>query len=591
MELTLSTNAQRVLDARYLRRGANGRPSESAAELFARVARAVSEAELVLGSAREASRWEATFHELLTSLDFLPNSPTLMNAGTPLGQLCACFVLPVEDSMEEIFDSLAVMALVQRSGGGTGFSFSRLRPKGATVSTTGGAASGPVSFMRIFDCATENIRLGGRRRGANMGVLRVDHPDVLEFIDAKRDGSFSAFNLSVGVTDPYMEAVRQERPYGLVDPKTGREVAQLPAVQVFRAIVNAAWETGDPGVLFLDTINRANPVPHLGPIEATNPCGEVPLLPYEACTLGSINLAHMVAARAHGPTIDWARLADTARSAVRFLDDVVEVGRWPDPRIEAAARRTRKIGVGVMGFADMLLQLGIPYDSPDAVATAHRVMSAVRRGAQEMSSELADARGPYPAWAGVTGHHGAPPARNATVTAIAPTGTIGIIANTTAGIEPLFALAYRRAHTLGGAPMVELPGAVLQACERHGVDLDTLLASVAETGTVRDAAAIPDPLRRLLVTALEVPPGTHLQIQAAFQRCTDNSVSKTVNLPRDAKREDVAGIFLRAWELGLKGVTVYRYGSAHAPVVELGLGEEPFHIDHASRCDPTECRV
>jgi ribonucleoside-diphosphate reductase alpha chain len=385
----LSANARRVMAARYLRRDEHGRPVETTGELFERVARAVAHAELLLGSARQAARWEERFYELLSSLDFLPNSPTLMNAGTPLGQLSACFVLPVEDSMEGIFDAVRQMALVQRTGGGTGFSFSRLRPRGAAVASTGGEASGPVSFMKIFDCATEHIKLGGRRRGANMGVLRVDHPDILDFVGAKRDEAvLRNFNLSVGITDAFMHALRAGESYVLTDPRRGRPAGQLAAREVFTAIVDAAWRTGDPGLLFLDRLNRRNPVPHLGTIEATNPCGEVPLLPFESCNLGSINLAHMLRDAGHGPEVDWERLQATARLAIRFLDDVIEVARYPVLEIERATRATRKIGLGVMGFAELLVRLGVSYDSdPAALHLAHGApgLAGAREGARGLS--------------------------------------------------------------------------------------------------------------------------------------------------------------------------------------------------------------
>lgn len=523
--------------------------------MFARVARAVADAELRFGAARDAARWEGEFLASLSALDFLPNSPTLMNAGTPLGQLSACFVLPVEDSMESIFDAVKVMALVQRTGGGTGFSFSRLRPKGALVSSTGGTASGPVSFMRIFDCATENIKLGGRRRGANMGVLRVDHPDIGEFVHAKdAAASLATFNLSVGVTDAFMRAVHD---------------GKVPERTLFDAIVDAAWRTGDPGLLFLDAINRANPTPALGALEATNPCGEVPLLPYESCNLGSINLAHMV----RGSDFDWPRFRATIALAVRFLDDVIEVGRYPHAEIRKATLRTRKIGLGVMGFAELLVCLGIPYGSADSVQLAECIAKYLNRIAHRTSAGLAAERGAYPAWSA------GPPLRNATLTAIAPTGTISIIADTTASIEPMFALAYRRAHVLGGQTLIEVPRVVRRVLDRAGIRMN---------GT---PDSLPEALRRILVTALETPAEEHLRIQAAFQRFTDNSVSKTVNLPATATSADVATIYCRAWELGLKGLTIYRYGSKAEQVLELGAGEEPAHVEHGTRCDPTECRL
>jgi ribonucleoside-diphosphate reductase alpha chain len=587
-----SSNALHVLEARYLRRDEQRQVIETPEELFERVAQAVAHAELLLGGPRQAAHWEEEFHRLLTSRDFLPNSPTLMNAGTSLGQLSACFGLPVDDSMESIFDAVKQMALVQRTGGGTGFSFSRLRAKGSTVRSTGGEASGPLSFMKIFDCATENIKLGGKRRGANMGVLEVDHPDILEFITAKRDErELRNFNLSVGVSDSFMEAARAGQSYPLADPTTRLKVGQLPARRVFDAIIAAAWESGDPGLLFLDAVNRANPTPALGRIAATNPCGEIPLLPYESCNLGSINLARMVRNEGDGAVVDWERLEATASSAVRFLDDVIEVSRYPTPDIERMTRGNRKIGLGVMGFAEMLIRLGISYGSDPSVQLARRLMRCIHRAARHSSRQLAGERGVFPSWAestyGVRGDR----IRNATLTAIAPTGTISIIAGTTASIEPLFALAYRRTHVLGEETQYELAPLLREHAERSGVDTNALIQSVMKLGRLGRFPGVPEGMKHLFVTALEIPTEQHLRIQAAFQEHTDNSVSKTVNLPAEAAPAEVAATYWRAWELGLKGITIYRYGSKAAQVLELGVGEEPYHYDHASSCDPTECRV
>jgi len=591
-ELRLSPNARRVLEARYLRRDAERRLVETPEELFARVARAIAEAELLLGTAEKARRWEEVFYELLISRDFLPNSPTLMNAGTPLGQLSACFVLPVGDTMEEIFEAVKQMALVQRTGGGTGFSFSRLRPKGDVVASTGGEASGPVSFMKIFDSATEHIKQGGKRRGANMGVLRVDHPDILEFITAKRDErTLQNFNISVAVTDAFMEAVRRDQEYELINPRTGRVVRRMSARSVFEEIVRAAWQTGDPGLLFLDAINRANPTPHLGAIEATNPCGEIPLLPYESCNLGSINLTHMLREREGRVEVDWEKLRATVRKAVRFLDDVIEVNRYPIPEIERRTRGNRKIGLGVMGFAELLIRLGIPYDSDEAAALAEQLMRTIAEEALATSAELAEERGVFPNWKGSVHEARNRRLRNATLTAIAPTGTISIIADTSASIEPLFALAYRRTHVLGGQTLYEVNPLLLEYLDRYGLNAEDVLDAVLARGRLREVAQVPEELKRLFVTALEIPPDRHLHIQAAFQRAVDNSVSKTINLPEEAPVEDVARAYWRAWELGLKGITIYRYGSKSAQVLELGLDEEAHHYDHASRCDPEECRV
>jgi ribonucleoside-diphosphate reductase alpha chain len=586
----LSPNARRVLDARYLRRDQARRVIETPDELFHRVARAVAQAELLVGSAREAEHWQDAFHRLLVSLDFLPNSPTLMNAGTPLGQLSACFVLPVEDTMEGIFGGLRSMALVQRTGGGTGFSFSGLRPRGDVVGSTGGEASGPVSFMRVFDCATENIKQGGRRRGANMGVLRVDHPDILEFVDAKLDErSLQNFNLSVAVTDRFMETAQSGERYDLIHPASGRVVDRLDARAVFDRIADAAWRTGDPGLLFLDAINRANPTPALGVIETTNPCGEVPLLPWESCVLGSVNLARMV--RGDGADLDWERLRGVVHAGVRFLDDVIEVNREPLPEIAEATRGNRKIGLGVMGFAECLILLGVSYDAEDAVAWADRIMAFVAAEALTASRRLTEERGVFPNWARSVYAARGERVRNATRLSVAPTGTISIIAGTSGGIEPLFALAYRRAHTLGGAPLVELNPIFLRYAKEHGLDGERVLAEIEATGHLQHVAGVPERVRRLFVTATEVPPRQHLRVQAAFQRHVDNAVSKTINLPEDAAAADVAEAYREAWGLGLKGVTIYRYGSKARQVLTLGVNEDPTGREFFAKCDPGACRL
>ncbi len=961
MTLKLSENALRVLEARYLRRDAQRRIVETPEQLFERVARAIAHAELLLGNARQAAYWQDEFYKLLVSLEFIPNSPTLMNAGVPLGQLSACFVLPVEDTMEGIFEAIKQMALVQRTGGGTGFSFSKLRPKGDVVASTGGEASGPVSFMKIFDCVTEYIKQGGKRRGANMGVLRVDHPDILELITAKLDGtSLQNFNISIGVTDAFLKAVQQDQRYDLIHPGTGKPVSQLRAKQVFDTIVEAAWRVGDPGLLFLDTINRANPTPHLGSIEATNPCvtgdtwvhtnkgprqvqnllhtpftavvhgkeyratafrctgekpvfriktdrgfslrltashqvkverwrrrsrggsywveiewretkdlrpgdrivlhnhrgytwdgegtfmegwlvgqmvgdggynpekyrdyirfwgdtkaymaeiatsairhlpyrvradftgrkfgadagtltvaataldqlakryitpankgllpaieeassdfycgflrglfdtdgsvqrskekglsvrltqsalerlrvvqrmlarlgilstiyrnrkprkltmlpdgkggrklylaqnfyelvitkdnivefdrrvgfsdpakqealkealrslsrgpsherftaqvtavlpdgvedvydctveevhafdangivahncGEVPLLPYEACNLGSINLARMVLEHNGHVEVDWVKLLDTVRKAVRFLDDVIEVNKYPVPEIEHMTRGNRKIGLGIMGFAELLIRLNISYDSDEAVGLAERIMHAIASEALKVSQELAKERGVFPNWKGSIYESRGIKVRNATCTAIAPTGTLSILANTSASIEPLFALAYQRKHVLGDQTLREINPIFLEYLQRYGLNVEEIVEKILEKGRLKDIEKVPEGFRRLFTTALEIPPERHLQIQAAFQRHVDNSVSKTINLPQDATPQDVARAYWQAWELGLKGITIYRYGSKSAQVLELGVDEKAHHYDHASKCDPEECRV
>ncbi len=579
----LSANAMRVLEARYLLRDAERRVIETPDELFARVARAVAQAE-----GERSAYWTERYQALLATGEFLPNSPTLMNAGTALGQLSACFVLPVEDTMESIFEALKQMALVQRTGGGTGFSFSRLRPRGDLVASTSGTASGPVSFMKIFDCATEHIKQGGKRRGANMGVLAVEHPDIMEFIDAKRAaGVLANFNLSVSVTDAFMRAADAAESYELIHPRAGKPAGRLRADAVFDAIARAAWQTGDPGLLFRDAINRANPTPQLGAIEATNPCGEVPLLPYESCNLGSINVARLVRSSRRQAQFDWPRLEAIVGEAVRFLDDVIEVNRYPLEAIRRMTHSTRKIGLGVMGFVEALIRLGISYDSDEAERFAGQLMRCIAEVAERASAMLAETRGAFPTWQRSAGQA----LRNATRTAIAPTGTIGIIAGTSASIEPLFALAYRRSGVLGGKTLEEVNPLLLEYLERYRLDQRRVLAAVLERGRLAEVPGVPEEMKRLFVTALEIPAERHVAIQAAFQRHVDNSVSKTINLPHDSAPGEVANAYRRAWALGLKGITVYRYGAKPAQVLELGVEDEPHTYDHASRCDPEECRL
>jgi len=590
--MQLSENAHRVLEARYLRRDAQGKVSETPDQLFARVARAIAHAELLLDNRKQSALWEERFYLLLTSLDFLPNSPTLMNAGTPLGQLSACFVLPMEDTMESIFTALRDMALVQRSGGGTGFSFGRLRPAGDLISSTGGASSGPISFMQIFDCATENIKLGGKRRGANMGVLPIDHPDILTFIDAKRtEGVFSNFNLSVGISDAFMEALERNERYELCHPMSGRVIDRLNAREVFDRIVQAAWQTGDPGLIFLDTVNRMHPLPALGRIEATNPCGEVPLLPYESCNLGSINLAHFVKEEQATSAVDWDRLADVVHQATRFLDDVLVVNRYPLPEIEATTLANRKLGLGVMGFAELLIRLEIPYRSKEAVTFARHLMQFLAREAYRTSAILANERGVFPTWQQSVYASQGVQRRNATVTSIAPTGTISIIADTSSSIEPLFALSYRRVGVLEGRTLTECNPLLLSLGERMGFLTAEVLGYVTSRGTLAGAPNVPDTIRELFATALEIEPRQHLLIQAAFQAEVDNAVSKTINLPTEATPEAVADIYRTAYRLGLKGITIYRYGSLTQQVLQLGAEEAPYEKEHASKCDPYQCRL
>jgi ribonucleoside-diphosphate reductase alpha chain len=562
-DLKLGINAAEVLKKRYLRRDESGRVAETPGELFGRVASHVSRAEEKYGG--DAENFRARFLKMMRELDFLPNSPTLMNAGLPLGQLSACFVLPVEDSLPGIFDALKNMALIHQSGGGTGFSFSRLRPKDDVVQATGGVASGPVSFMRIFDTATDVIKQGGRRRGANMGVLRVDHPDILEFIDAKsKPGFLENFNISVAATDEFMQKARTGGEIDLVNPRTGLAAGSLQAPELMNLIASSAWRGGDPGVIFIDRINAAHPLP--GQIEATNPCGEQPLLPYESCNLGSINLSRMVMKG----EINWGRLGELVSLAVRFLDDVIDMNRFPLKQIEEATLQRRKIGLGVMGFADMLLLLNISYNSSVAVRTAEEVMKFITEGARAESALLGEARGSFPLfeesrlkkWGAM---------RNSTVTTIAPTGTISIIAGTSSGIEPLFALAFVR-NVLEGAHLLEVSSLFEQMAQKRGIYTPDLKAELARKGSVQDIAGVPQDLKDLFVTALDIPPEQHVRIQAAFQKYTDNAVSKTVNLPADATVSDVLQVYNLAYDLGCKGVTVFRYGS-RSQVLYLGNGE------------------
>jgi ribonucleoside-diphosphate reductase alpha chain len=558
----LTPNALTVLRVRYLKKNPSGKPVETPAQMFRRVARNIAQAESRYNSdSEDHRRIERTFNEMMSRLEFLPNSPTLMNAGRDLQQLSACFVLPVEDSLESIFDAVKHQALIHQSGGGTGFSFSRLRPKNDPVATTSGIASGPVSFMQIFNKTTEVIKQGGTRRGANMGILRVDHPDILAFIDAKRNpDELTNFNLSVGLTDAFMRAVERRRTYALINPRTGRSVGRLQAAAVFDRIVNAAWRTGEPGVIFLDTIDMGNPTPHLGRIEATNPCGEQPLLPYESCNLGSINLARFVTGFPARPRIDFERLGGTVRAAVRFLDDVIDMNRYPLPEIETITRGNRKIGLGVMGFADLLIMLKIPYDSTEALAMGERVIRFVWEQGRAASADLAKERGEFPNWNGsrlqAAGHR----LRNATVTTVAPTGTISIIADCSPGIEPLYGVSFTR-NVLEEVRLVTLHPLFVELARAAGIYSERLARRVASQVSIRDIREIPEDLRRIFRTAHDVAPDHHVRMQAVFQRYSDSGVSKTINLPETATQKDVETAYLLAYRLGCKGVTVFRTGS------------------------------
>jgi len=566
----LSKNAVTVLERRYLKKGVDGKPTETPEEMFRRVAGAIASADLEFQPDADVQKLQDTFYELMTGLKFMPNSPTLMNAGRELGQLSACFVLPVDDSMEAIFTAVKNAALIHKSGGGTGFSFSRLRSAGSAVDSTGGVASGPVSFMRVFNAATEAVKQGGTRRGANMGILRVDHPDIMEFIQCKADTSeITNFNISVGITEEFMQAVYSGGDYTLRQPHTGEEAGRLKAADVFDLIVKMAWTNGEPGIVFLDRINRDNPVPHLGEVESTNPCGEQPLLPYESCNLGSINLNAILTKEKGSYTVDYNELKRVVRHAVHFLDNVITVNNYPIDEIREMTLKTRKIGLGVMGFADILYKLKIAYNSSEAVALAKKIMQFIRDVAREKSAELAKERGSFPAWQdSVFGLQGVEQ-RNATVTTIAPTGTISIICGTSSGIEPVFGLCYIR-NVMDNDELIEVHPYFEEVLKERGLYSKELMTKIASEGTIAHMEEIPQEIRDIFVTAHDITPEDHIKMQAAFQEYTDNAVSKTVNFPREATMDDVRRVYDMAYEAGLKGVTIYRDGSREAQVLNIG---------------------
>ncbi|MCS7124511.1 MAG: vitamin B12-dependent ribonucleotide reductase [Candidatus Bathyarchaeota archaeon] len=588
-EPKLTVNALEVLKRRYLLKDENERIIETPAQMFRRVARAIAKVDRRYGEDPKES--EQVFYEMMARLEFLPNSPTLFNAGTRLGQLSACFVLPVEDSLDSIFTAVKNMALIEKSGGGVGFDFSRLRPKGDIVMSTKGVASGPVSFMKVFDVATEVIKAGGRRRGAMMGILRVDHPDILEFITAKlQPGFLQNFNISVAVTDDFMKAVEEDGEYWLVNPRNKEKTRKLKAREVWELMARSAWASGDPGVLFIDEVNRHNPTPELGRIEATNPCGEQPLLPYESCNLGSINLSRMV----ENGKINWKKLRETVRNAVHFLDNVIDANKYPLKEIERTTKANRKIGLGVMGFADMLIKLGIPYNSEQALELAEKLMRFIDEEAHKKSVEIGEKRGSFPNFDKSIWKDKYKAMRNATVTTIAPTGTISIIAGCSSGIEPLFAISFIR-NVLDGTRLFETnPLFEIVAKERGFYDAG-LLEEIAKTGSMQKIDKVPEDVKKVFVTALDIAPEWHVRMQASFQKYTDNAVSKTVNMPFEATVEDVRKVFELAWRLKCKGITVFRYGSRPEQVLYVGevkTAEKTFvaaESEYAGGCPTKTC--
>ncbi len=564
IEPTFTVNALEVLRNRYLLRDETEKIVETPTQLFMRVAKAVARVDEKYGVDSKES--EKIFYTMMAKLDAIPNSPTLFNSGTEIGQLSACFVLPVDDSLESIFGAVKNLALIEQTGGGVGFDFSRLRPNGDIVKSTQGVSSGPISFMRVFDTATEVIKAGGKRRGAMMGILRVDHPDIIDFMTSKQKSGFlSNFNISVAVTDDFMKAFEEDGEYWLINPRNKKRVKRLKARDVWNLMTKSAWASGDPGVIFIDEINRHNSTPEIGRLESTNPCGEQPLLPYESCNLGSINLSKMI----EDGKINWEKIRETVRNAVHFLDNVIDANKYPLKEIETMTKANRKIGLGVMGFADMLIKLGVPYDSEKALQLAEKLMKFIQEEARKKSVEIGEERGSFPNFEKSIYKDKYSAMRNATVTTVAPTGSISIIAGCSSGIEPIFAISFIR-NVLGGKRLFETNPLFEEIAKKRGFYSAKLLEEIAKTGSIQKTDGVPENIKRLFVTALDIQPEWHVKMQAAFQKYTDNAVSKTVNLPNEATIEDIRKVYDLAWRLKCKGVTVFRYGSKPEQVLYIG---------------------